>query len=55
MGKRKTQFTVSFQTSRLDIKALKTRETLCIFQILDKIHNMETVVTDQNGKQLNLR
>ena len=23
--------------------------------ILDKIHKMETVVTDQNGKQLNLR
>jgi len=32
MGERKTQFTVSFQTFRLDIKSLRTRETLCIFQ-----------------------
>ena len=29
----KTQFTVSFQTFRPDIKLLKIRETLCIFQL----------------------
>ena len=55
MEELKTQFTVSFQTFHLGIKQLKIRETLCIFHILDKINRVETVVTDQMGRQLNLR
>jgi len=55
MERLKTQFSVSFQTLRPDIKSKNPRNLVYLPVISDKINKMETVVTDQNGKQLNLR
>jgi len=53
MGERKTQFTVSFQTCYKIVE--NPRNLVYLPVILDKINKMETFVTDQNRKQLNLR
>jgi len=56
MGERKTQFTVSFQNVSPCYKIVENpRNHVYLPVILDKINKMEAVVTDQNGKQLNLR
>ena len=51
MEKLKTLFTVSFQTCL----QVNPRNLVYLPVILDKIHKLQTVVTDQTGKQLNLR
>jgi len=55
MGGRKTQFSF-FPNVSPGYKIVENPRNLVYLPvILDKISKMETVVTDQNGKQLNLR
>jgi len=56
MGECKTQFYSFFPNVSPRYKIVENPRNLVYLPvILDKINKMETVVTDQNGKQLNLR
>ena len=56
MDEHKTQFIVSFQMCPPGYKIVENpRNLVHLPVILDTISKMETVVTDQTGKQLNMR